>query len=121
MAENKAQEALKDAESKSNIKIKAYYSGDTPEDSGVLDLEYNLEPLDINHMPWLFKVYLDDAHVSQFVNAKKVYFDLSSDLGVVLDSVIVNAKQREAVELLVDKILYQRLRIDNANEGDIIV
>lgn len=119
MADNKAQ-ALKDAESESNIKIKVYYSGETPAECGVKEWEYNLEPLGGEHTPWLFKYYpdKDQKNCAQFVNSLAVYRSISRGLAEILDAVIVNTKQREALAKLVDKLLWGELGSDNANEGD---
>lgn len=119
MADNKAT-ALKDAESKSNIKIKAYYSGETPAECGVKEWEYNLEPIDEKHAPWLFKYYPDKNQKScaQFVNSLTAYHTISRGLAEILDAVIVNTKQREALDRLVDHLLWERLGDDNANEND---
>lgn len=117
MADNKAQ-ALKDA--KSDIKIKVYYSGETPAECGVEEWEYNLEPLGGKNTPWLFKYYPDKNRKScaQFVNSLAVYRSISKGLAEILDAVIVNTKQREALAKLVDHLLWERLGNDNANEND---
>lgn len=117
MADNKAT-ALKDAES--NTKLKIYYSGDTPADSGVEEWELNLYPLDDKHMPWLFKYYpnKDSGACAQFVNSLTVYRSISKGLSEILDAVIVNTKQREALDKLVDHLLWGELGNDNAHEDD---
>jgi hypothetical protein len=117
MADNKAT-ALKDA--KSNIKIKVYYSGETPAECGVEEWEYNLEPLGGKNTPWLFKYYpdKDQKNCAQFVNSLAMYRSISRGLAEILDAVIVNAKQREALDKLVDHLLWGRLGNDNANEND---
>lgn len=118
MADNKAP-ALKDAESESNIKIKVYYSGETPAECGVEEWD-NLEPLGGKNAPWLFKYYPDKNQkiCAQFVNSLAVYRSLSRGLAEILDAVIVNTKQREALAKLVDKLLWGELGNDNANEND---
>lgn len=119
MADNKANMAIKDAESKSDIKLKVYYSSDTPAESGVVEWEYNLEPLDSEHFPWLFKVYRDESPgCAQFVNSLRVYQSLSKGLANILDAVIVNTKQREAIDKLVDHLLWGELGTDAAHEYD---
>lgn len=120
MADNKAS-ALKDA--KSNIKIKVYYSGGTPAECGVEEWEYNLEPLGGEHTPWLFKYYPDKNKKAcvQFVNSLTAYRKIQRGLAEILDAVIVNAKQREALDKLVDHLLWEKLGSDNANENDGIV
>lgn len=120
MADDKADEALKDAK---NIKLKVYYSGKTPADSGVEEWEYNLEPLDSEHKPWLFKFYPDDNSpaCAQFVNSLTVYRSVSKGLSEILDAVIVNTKQREALDKLVDHLLWGELGSDAAHENDGVV
>lgn len=116
MADDKAT-ALKEAK---NIKIKVYYTGNTPADSGVEEWEYNLEPLDSEHKPWLFKFYLDknSPACAQFVNSLAVYSSISKGLSEILDAVIVNTKQREALDKLVDHLLWGELGSDAAHEND---
>lgn len=116
MADNKAT-ALKEAK---NIKIKVYYTGETPIDSGVEEWEYNLEPLDNEHRPWLFKFYPDgnSSTCAQFVNSLTVYRSISRGLSAILDAVIVNTKQREALDKLVDHLLWGELGSDAAHEND---
>ena len=120
MADNKAT-ALKDA-SESNIKLKVYYNGDTPIDSGVEEWEYNLEPLDAKHIPWLFKYYPDKSQglCVQYVNSLAVYKEISRGLSNILDAVIVNTKQREALDKLVDHMLWGDLGHDRSMENDAI-
>ena len=120
MADNKAS-ALKDA--KSNIKIKVYYSGATPTECGVEEWEYNLEPLGEKNTPWLFKYYPDKNQktCAQFVNSLATYRKISRGLSEILDAVIVNTKQREALDKLVDHLLWGELGSDNANENDGVV
>jgi len=119
MADNKAK-ALKDAEANSNIKIKVYYSGETPAECGVKEWEHNLEPIGGKNIPWLFKYYPDKNQKScaQFVNSLAVYRSISIGLAEILDAVIVNVKQRDALARLVDHLLWGELGSDNANEGD---
>ena len=119
MADNKAEEAVKDA----NIKLKVYYSGKTPADCGVLEWEYNMEPLDKEHRPWLFKFFPDGKSVActQFVDSLSVYKNLSRGLSEILDAVIVNTKQREALDKLVDHLLWGELGSDMAHENDAVV
>lgn len=116
MADNKAEEAVKEA----NIKLKVYYSGKTPADCGVEEWEYNLEPLDSEHRPWLFKFYPDNnvSACAQFVNSLTVYHSISRGLSEILDAVIVNTKQREALDKLVDRLLWGELGNDAAHEDD---
>lgn len=118
MADNKAT-ALKDTTTP-NIKLKVFYNGDTPADSGVEEWEHNLDPLDDRHTPWLFKYYpdKDQAVCYQYVNSVAVYKKISRGLANILDAVIVNTKQREALDKLVDHMLWDELGHDNTLEGD---
>ena len=119
MADNKAEEAVKEA----NIKLKVYYSGKTPADCGVLEWEYNMDPLDKDHRPWLFKFFPDGESpiCMQFVNSLFIYKSLSKGLSEILDAVIVNTKQREALDKLVDHLLWGQLGSDAAYENDAVV
>lgn len=121
MADNKAT-ALKDA-STPNIKLKVFYNGDTPADSGMEEWEYNLEPLDERHVPWLFKYYTDKDKTMcrQYVNSITVYQKISRGLSNILDAVIVNTKQREALDKLVDHMLWDELGHDNTLDGDNVI
>lgn len=121
MANNKAT-ALKDATTP-NIKLKVFYNGDTPADCGAEEWEYNLEPLDGKHIPWLFKYYpdKDQAVCMQYVNSLAVYRKISRGLSNILDAVIVNNKQREALDKLVDHMLWGELGCDMSMENDCIV
>lgn len=122
MAENKAN-ALKEA----NIKLKVYYSGETPADYGSKEIEV---PLDAkNGKVWLVKSYIrNSSHASQaggtchqFVDAGVTYHSISRELSTLLDAVIVNSKQRESLSVLVDKILYETLMRDVAHEHDYVI
>ena len=115
MADNKAT-ALKEANNK--YKLKAYYTGDTPADSGSKIIEQDI--LDGKHLPWLFKFYTSDNICHQYGDLYGVYNKLSQDLNAILDAVIVNAKQREAVGKIVDNTLYEYLCRDFAHGDDIV-
>lgn len=121
MADTKAEQALKDAESKSNIKIKVFYTGDTPAESGSKELECDMAPLDKKHYPWLFKVYGNNSQFcSQFANTDVLYKEIGRELVLLLDAVIVNSKQRDSIGLLVDKLLYDALCTDRAAKQDVV-
>ena len=119
MAENKAEKALKEA-STNLIKLKAYYSGKVPSECGTT--EFVLNAIDKEHMPWLFKCYFTNNPYScmQFVNSTEKYHSLSRGLAEILDAVIVNTKQREALDKLVDHLLWEELGSDNSHENDYI-
>lgn len=116
MADNKAN-ALKEA-SYNKYQLKVYYSGKTPADSGSRILEQGI--LDGEHLPWMFKFYTSDRICHQYGDLSGIYNKLSQDLSAILDAVIVNAKQREAVGKIVDHTLYDYLCRDFANEDDIV-
>ena len=82
--------------------------------------EYNLEPIGEKHFPWLFKFYphKDLKGCAQFVNSRSAYQSISKGLAEILDAVIVNTKQRDALDKLVDHLLWEKLGNDNANEND---
>ena len=119
MAENKAEKALKEANT-NLIKLKAYYSGKTPRDCGTTD--FVLNAIDKEHIPWLFKCYLPGSTDSciQFVDSIAKYKTLSRGMANILDAVIVNAKQREALDKIVDHLLWGELGSDNSHENDYI-
>lgn len=117
MAENKADKALKEAHPINTIKV--YYNGKTPADCGH-DI-VSVPTLDNDTQPWLVKWYTDETICHQFVDANAVYKSISTQLGTILDAVIVNNKQRESVSLLVDKMLYELLMRDHSNENDIVI
>ena len=103
---------------KSNYKLKTYYYGETPEDSG--QSEIVLEKLDYKHRPWLVKFYTQDGVCHQYADTLGVYHRVSKDLSSILDAVIVNAKQKAAVERIIDDKLFGYLGRDLANENDLI-
>jgi hypothetical protein len=116
MADNKA-EALKEANSKYQLKV--YYSGPTLEESG--QSEVVLDNLDYKHRPWLIKFYTKDGVCHQFADTLGVYRKISQDMAAILDAVIVNAKQRQAVDKIVDDMLLNYLGTDVAGERDSIL
>ena len=115
MADTKAS-ALKEASTQYQLKV--YYSGDTPAESGSKIIEQDI--LDEKHLPWMFKFYTADNICHQYGDLSGVYNKLSQDLTAILDAVIVNSKQREAVGRIVDNTLFEYLCRDMAHENDII-
>ena len=113
MAANKA-DASKAAKSK--CKLKAYYYGESPEDSG--QAEVIVDELDSKHRPWLIKFYTRDGVCHQYADTLGVYRRVSKDMAQILDAVIVNAKQRVAVGKIVDNKLLDYLGTDMAGEKD---
>lgn len=113
MADNKAP-ALKEA--KNQYQLKVYYDGPSPAESGTATT--NLEALDNKHIPWLIKFYTKDGVCHQFADTLGTYRKISQDLSEVLDAVIVNNKQREAVDKIISKILLDYLGTDMAGEKD---
>ena len=114
MAENKANLATKSAKSK--CKLKVYYYGETPEDSG--NAEVILDELDYKHRPWLIKFYTKDGVCHQYTDTLGVYHRVSRDMSQILDAIIVNAKQRAAVDKIVGNTLLNYLGRDLAGEKD---
>ena len=112
MADNKAN-ALKEAK---NTKLKVYYSGDTPEESG--HTEVYIDVLDNKHRPWLMKYYTKDGLCHQYADTLGVYRVISRDLEQILDAVIVNNKQRAAIDKIISKMLLDYLGTDMAGEKD---
>lgn len=123
MADNKADMALKEAKLDDMANrvdtLKVYFSGRTPGDCG--HTVVNVPQLSEEKRPWLIKWYTDEPICHQFLDANTVYKTLSRELSTVLDAVIVNNKQRESVSVLIDKILYDNLMRDNANENNIVI
>lgn len=115
MADNKAK-ALKEANSKYQLKV--YYDGMSLDESGVS--EAHIEPLDSKHRPWLIKFYTSEGVCHQYADTMGICRKISQDLAQVLDAVIVNTKQRAAVDKIIDKILFDYLCTDMANEKDAI-
>ena len=113
MADNKAN-ALKEA--KNQYQLKVYYGGESPSDSG--DTTICVDNLDRKHRPWLIKFYTRDGVCHQFADTLGVYRKISQDLSQVLDAVIVNNKQREAVDKIVSNMLLDYLGKDMAGEKD---
>lgn len=116
MADNKAT-AL--TEASLNTKLKVYYNGETPADSGSFMLNTNI--LDDKHYPWIIKWYSDKGLCHQYADTKCIYDVITSQLGVVLDAVIVNSKQREALDKLIDNTLWRLLREDMAHSNDYVI
>ena len=121
MAENKAP-ALKEA--KNQYQLKVYYEGHYDEALGFEvmgpSIEYG-EILDKNKTPWLIKWQKKDGTCIQFANTIEVYKKISQDFSDILDSVIVNAKQREAVGKIVDSMLQSYLCSDMAHDGGLLL
>lgn len=118
MVANKASEdASKTTESK--CKLKAYYYGKTPEDSG--QAEVIIDGLDLQHRPWLLKFYTRDKVCHQFTDTLGVYRRVSRDIAQILDAVIVNAKQKAAVNKIINDKLFDYLGRDLAGENDAIL
>ena len=103
---------------KSNYKLKIYYSGASPEDSG--QSEVVLDGLDYKHRPWLVKFYTRDGVCHQYADTLGVYRRVSSDISHILDAVIVNAKQKAAVDKIICDKLLDYLGTDMSNEKDAI-
>ena len=116
MADNKAN-ALKEANNQHQLKV--YYSGDTLEECGSVEVCQDI--FDGKHTPWLIKYYEKDNLCHQYADTRGIYRKLSQDLGNIFDAVIVNTKQRAAIDKLIDKLLWEYLGQDMANEGNVIL
>ena len=116
MADNKAN-ALQSTESKYQLKV--YYDGRTPEESG--QTTTHVDVLDSSHRPWLFKYYTKDGVCHQYADTVGVYRGITNRLSNILDAVIVNAKQRAAVDKIIDNTLWEYLGRDMAGEKDSIL
>ena len=117
MADNKA-DALKEA--KNQYQLKVYYAGPTPEDESG-DITFFSEKLNNKFRPWLIKFYLKDKACYQYANTMVIYRQISKEIGEVLDAVIVNNKQRDAVDKIIGKVLLDCLGFDSAGEKDSII
>ena len=104
---------------KSKYKLKVYYYGKTPEESG--QSEVVLDNLDYNHRPWLIKFYTGDGVCHQYTDTLGVYRKVSQDLSHILDAVIVNTKQKAAVDKIINDKLLDYLGNDMAYEKDSIL
>ena len=116
MADNNAS-ALKDASKEHQLKV--YYSGDTPEEYGFVEIYQDI--FDGKHTPWLIKYYEKNGLCHQYADTRGIYRRLSQDLGNIFDAVIVNTKQSVAIDKLLDKLLWEYLGQDMANEADAIL
>lgn len=117
MAEDKANKALNQANPINTIKV--YLSGENPCECTHHVVE--VPSLKKDTHPWLVKWYTDEMICHQFVDAGEVYKHISREMNILLDAVIVNGKQRESVSALVDRVLYELLMRDRANENNIVV
>lgn len=116
MAANKADASKA---TKSNNKLKVYYYGATPEESG--QSEVILDELDYKHRPWLIKFYTRDGVCHQYTDTLGVYRRVSQDISNILDAVIVNAKQKAAVDKIISDKLLEYLGTDMSGERDVIL
>lgn len=116
MAENKADALNQADEYKTNLEV--FYSGDTPAECGKTVVF--VRGLDESHHPWLIKWRTDTHLCHQFADTRQLYMPLSKGLNTILDSVIVNNKQREAVGILIDNLLRDQLLMDMAHQNDFI-
>lgn len=102
-----------------NTKLKVYYNGETPADSGSFILDTNI--LDDKHFPWVIKWYSNKNCCHQYANTKIMYDTIMSQMGTILDAVIVNSKQREALDKLIDTTLWRLLREDMTHNNDYVI
>lgn len=116
MADNKAT-ALKEASKEHQLKV--YYSGDTPAECGHVEIRQDI--FDGKHIPWLIKYYEKDGLCHQYADTRGIYRKLSQDLSNIFDAVVVNTKQRAAIDKIIDKLLWEYLGQDMANGTDSIL
>lgn len=114
MADNKA-DALSKA--KKQYKLKTYYSGEMPDDKTTVLID---DLPQAKRVPYLIKIEDEKGAVSQFADTVGVYHRIKYDLTAILDAVLVNAKQREAVDKIIETMLSSYLCQDMAHEGDLI-
>ena len=114
MAEDKADTALNQA-----YLTKTYYSGNGPEESGYVLTD--IQRLDDEHMPWLYKWYTNDGICHQFVDSCKVYREIIHKIEPLLEVAFVNEKQRLAMNSMIDRILMESLTNDRAHDGDTVI
>lgn len=103
---------------KSNYKLKVYYYGERPEDSG--QSEVVLDGLDYKHCPWLVKFYTREGVCHQYADTLGIYKRVSKDISHILDAIIVNAKQKAAVDKIINDKLLDYLGTDMSGERDSI-
>ena len=77
-----------------------------------------MDELDYKHRPWLIKFYTKDGVCHQYTDTLGVYHRVSRDMSQILDAIIVNAKQRAAVDKIVGNTLLNYLGRDLAGEKD---
>ena len=115
MADNKAK-ALNKADSK--YKLKVYYGAPDLMDETIETVDIYVDKLDRSHCPWIIKFYTGDHVCHQFADTLGIYRKISQDLGQILDAVIVNSKQRAALDKIIGDILLNYLGRDMSGEHD---
>lgn len=101
---------------KSNCKLKVYYFGASPEESG--QSEIIVDELDQKHRPWLVKFYTRDGICHQYADTLGIYRRVSKDISNILDAVIVNTKQKSAVDKIINDKLLEYLGQDMSGDRD---
>lgn len=101
---------------KPDCKLKVYYDGESPEESG--QSEVIVDGLDQRHRPWLVKFYTEEGVCHQYADTLGVYRRVSKDISHILDAVIVNAKQKAAVDKIISDKLLEYLGTDMSGERD---
>lgn len=102
----------------SKYKLKVYYGGPDPMEEPIKTVEFCADELDRSHCPRVIKFYTGDHSCHQYVDTLGAFHKISQELGQVLDAVIVNGKQRAAVDKIVGRILLDYLGSDISGEGD---
>lgn len=101
---------------KTDCKLKVYYDGESPAECG--QLEVIVDGLDQRHRPWLVKFYTKEGVCHQYADTLGVYRRVSKDISYILDAVIVNAKQKAAVDKIISDKLLEYLGTDMSGERD---
>lgn len=122
MVDNKDAESLKETE---NIKLKIYYSGDTPAISGVKEVSISIPE---QAKVWLVKEVIFSENntsrktdwIRQFVECATAYDTISKEMERIVSASIVNEKQKKAILELISKCLDGALLEDKAHEGDFL-
>lgn len=102
----------------SKYQLKIFYTGDSPSERTTT---VQVDKLDGDHRPWLIKFYVDDGMCHQYIDSMGAYHKMTTIIGQILDVVIVNNKQRIALDKIVDNMLSDYFDRDMSDEHDVIL
>ena len=102
----------------SKYQLKIFYAGGSPSERATT---IQVDKLDGDHRPWLIKFYVDNGVCHQYIDSMSAYHKMKTAISEILDVVIVNNKQRMALDKIVDNILSDKFDRDLAGEQDIIL